>query len=281
MKILVTGGAGFIGSNLIKRLVEEKHTVHSLDNYSTGKIENEIPGCNYHTGDIENISLMDKDFDIIFHLAAISRIQPSFDSPEEYYRVNTTGTQKTCEFALQINAKLIYAGSSSRHYGFTSSPYATYKFLGEEIVKMYRKSFHLKADIARFYNVYGPNELVDSKMAAVIGIWRHQVSQNVPITVVGDGKQRRDFTHVDDIVDGLVKISNSYITHNDAWELGTGINYSINEVAEWFCTKFDTSVTIISNQKGNYRETLRENNSPLIVLDWEPKDRLKQYIESL
>ena len=114
MKILVTGGVGFIGTNLIKKLLNEGHNVHSLDNYETGLKENEQSGCYYHAGDIENIGLMDKDFDLIFHLAALSRIQPSFNNPEETFRVNTIGTQKVCEFARLSGAKVIYAGSSSR-----------------------------------------------------------------------------------------------------------------------------------------------------------------------
>jgi UDP-glucose 4-epimerase len=102
MKILVTGGAGFIGSNLIARLLKEGHTVVSLDNYDSGSKENEIDGCNYHSGDIEQVLLMDKDFKIIYHLAALSRIQPSFENPSETFRVNTTGTQAVCDFAKQI-----------------------------------------------------------------------------------------------------------------------------------------------------------------------------------
>ena len=105
MKILVTGGAGFVGSNLIKRLVKEGHTVHSLDNYDSGLVENEISGCNYHRGDIEQIDLMDKDFGLIYHFAALSRIQPSFNNPSETFRVNTLGTQYVCEFAKKINSK--------------------------------------------------------------------------------------------------------------------------------------------------------------------------------
>ena len=106
MKILVTGGVGFIGTALIKKLLDEKHIVHSLDNYKIGCKENEIEGCYYHNVDIENIHLMDKDFDLIFHLAALSRIQPSFNKPEDTFRVNTIGTQKVCEFARYIGAKV-------------------------------------------------------------------------------------------------------------------------------------------------------------------------------
>ena len=281
MKILVTGGAGFIGTNLIKRLLSEGHNVHSIDNYDSGLKENEVDGCNYHTGDILIVSLMDKDFDIIYHLAALSRIQPSFDNPLLTYDTNVTGTQMVCEFAKTIGAKVIYAGSSSRWHNPYQSPYACYKHLGEEILKMYRKVYDLNCEIARFYNVYGPNEVVDGDWSAVIGIWRRQVRDGEKITIVGDGEQRRDFTHVVDIVDGLYKIGMTDKSHDDAWELGTGTNYSINEMYSMFKKKFGADCISIPDQPGNYRVTLRENNDTVEQLKWEPKDRLQTYIDSL
>lgn len=281
MKILVTGGAGFIGTNLIKRLVSEGHNVESIDNYDSGLVSNHVEGCNYHTGDIESIDLMDKDFDLIYHLAGLSRIQPSFKNPSETFRVNTIGTERVCSFAKEINAKLIYAGSSSRWHDPFQSPYACYKHMGEELCKMYRKVYDMNIEIVRFYNVYGPNEIVDGDWAAVIGIWRRQVTNMEPITIVGDGNQRRDFTHVIDIVDGLYRVGMSDEKHEDAWELGTGTNFSILEVYEMFNEKFGCEKVHLENQKGNYQETLRENNDAINRLDWAPKNRLKKYIDSL
>lgn len=281
MKILVTGGAGFIGTNLIKRLLQEGHTVQSLDNYDSGLRENEIEGCTYYFGDIRSIGTMDKDIDLIYHLAGLSRIQPSFQNPNHTFEVNTIGTQEVCDFAKHIKAKVVYAGSSSRWHNPYQSPYACYKHLGEEICKMYRTSFGVDIEIARFYNVYGPYEVIDGDWAAVVGIWRRQVRDGQPLTIVGDGEQRRDFTHVDDIVDGLYKIGTSNEKHEDAWELGTGKNYSINEVADMFVEKFGCEKQYIPNQKGNYRETLRENNDAIERLGWKPSDKLRQYIQSL
>lgn len=282
MKILVTGGAGFIGTNLIKRLLREGHEVHSLDNYDSGLIENEIEGCNYVTGDIEQLLYWRGDkFDLCYHLAALSRIQPSFENPMETFRVNVIGTQVVADWAKHNDVKVVYAGSSSRWHDPFQSPYASYKHMGEEILKMYKKVYGLKAEIARFYNVYGPNEIVDGDWAAVIGIWRRQVRDNKPITIVGDGEQRRDFTHVDDIVDGLYKIGVSSESHEDAWELGTGMNYSINEVYQMFRNKFGVDSINIPDQPGNYRKTLRENDDTIIKLGWTPKDRLNDYIENL
>lgn len=282
MKILVTGGAGFIGTNLIKRLLKEGHEVHSLDNYDSGLKENEVEGCNYVSGDIESVLYWKGDnFDLVYHLAALSRIQPSFEDPTETFRVNTIGTQAVVEFAKHNNVKVVYAGSSSRWHDPFQSPYACFKHMGEEIVKMYKKVYGIKAEIARFYNVYGPNEIVNGDWAAVIGIWRRQVRDGLPITIVGDGEQRRDFTYVDDIVDGLYKIGMTEDSHEDAWELGTGINYSINEVYQMFKDKFGVDKIQLSDQKGNYRKTLRENDDSLNRLNWKPEDRLKTYIQSL
>ena len=280
-QILVTGGAGFIGTNLIKRLVSEGHRVVSLDNYVTGLENNHVKGAKYIKGDVNIIADLKNQYDVIFHLAALARIQESFKNPDETFFANTIGTEKVCEFARKGNAKLVYAGSSSRWCDPHSSPYATTKFLGEEIIKMYKKTYKLDMEIARFYNVYGPYEIVDDTWAAVIGIWRSQIEENKPITIVGDGEQRRDFTHVDDIVDGLIKISESDIKHEDAWELGTGINYSINEVYKMFKEKFNAKSISLPDQPGNYRETLRENDDTLDKLKWKPSDRLKEYIDSL
>jgi UDP-glucose 4-epimerase len=281
MKILVTGGAGFIGTNLIKRLLSEGHNVESIDNYDSGLVSNHVDGCNYHTGDIESIDLMDKDFDMIYHLAGLSRIQPSFKNPTETFRVNTIGTERVCSFAKQINAKVVYAGSSSRWHDPFQSPYACYKHMGEEICKMYRKVYGMDIEIVRFYNVYGPNEVVNGDWAAVIGIWRRQVMNGEPITIVGDGNQRRDFTHVIDIVDGLYRVGVGNEKHEDAWELGTGTNYSILEVYEMFKEKFGCEKVHIEDQKGNYRITLRENNDAIDRLGWSPENRIKNYIDSL
>ena len=281
MKILVTGGAGFIGTNLIQQLLFDGHEVHSVDNYETGTVENEVEGAVYHVADIEAVHLLGETYDLIYHLAALSRIQPSFENPDETFRVNTLGTQAVLEYARQTGASVIYAGSSSKWHNPYQSPYATYKHLGEEICKMYRNTFGVRAEITRFYNVYGPHEIIDGDWAAVIGKWRRQVRDGEPITIVGDGEQKRDFTHVDSIVEALVKLGMSDLTHEDAWELGTGNNYSINEVYEMFKERFGAECIYIPDQPGNYRETLRENDDTLERLDWHPEDRLAEYIKSL
>lgn len=282
MNIVITGGAGFVGTNLAKRLVEDGHKVIVLDDYSVGKVENHIDGVKYIPMNIEQINYMSgEEVDVCFHLAALSRIQPSFENPSEFFRVNTSGTEAVCEWARKWNVRVVYAGSSSQWHDPFQSPYAMYKKLGEDVCKMYKRVYGTDIEIARFYNVYGPYEITEGDWAAVIGKWRGQVAKNQPITIVGDGKQRRDFTHIDDIVDGLIRIVMSGKQHDDAWELGTGFNYSLNEVADMFIQKFNCAKEYISEQKGNYKETKRVNDDTILRIGWNPKDRLKEYIQNL
>ena len=282
MKILVTGGAGFIGSNLIKRLVSEGHRVVSLDDYSTGDRSTHIEGVKYINCDIEQLEyIKGKDIDLCYHLAALSRIQPSFDDPTECFRVNVKGTESVMEWADNWDVKVVYAGSSSKHHNPSDSPYAMYKYLGEEVCKLYKKTFDVNVEVCRFYNVYGPGETTDGDYAALLGVWRTQVFNSEPITIVGDGEQRRDFTHVDDIVDALYRIGLVDNKHEDAWELGTGINYSMNDVAQMFRERYGCDHVYIPDQPGNYRETLRENDDTLKLLGLNPGDKLREYILSL
>ena len=280
-KILVTGGVGFIGSNLIKGLKELNFELVSLDDYSTGLKANELDGVQYIKDDILNINNIVNDFDFCFHLAAQSRVQPSFDNPEESLRVNVNGTSRVMEWSKLNNTKVIYAGSSSKHHKPSESPYAMYKFLGEEVCKLYKDSYNVNVEIARFYNVYGPGENVDQRYGNVIGIWRSMIMKGEPLPIVGDGEQRRDFIHVYDIIEGLKKIAFSNLQHQDAWELGTGISYSINNVFQLFKERFNVKCINIPDQPGNYRKTLRENDDTLKLLNWVPKDRLKEHINNI
>lgn len=281
-KVLVTGGAGFIGTNLVAKLIEQKIEVISIDNYSTGSKENELQLVKYIEADIESIDQFDnQNFDYCIHLAAQSRVQPSFEDPEESFRVNVTGTLKVMEWAKKNKVKVIYAGSSSKHHDPSDSPYAMTKYLGEEVCKLYKKSYNLNVEIARFYNVYGPHAILDEKFGNVIGVWVSQAMKNKPLTIVGDGEQRRDFIHVDDLVDGLIRIAKTELKHNDAWEIGSGINYSVNELFYMFSNKFNVSSINLPDQPGNYRKTLRTNDDMLKKLDWSPEDRLNDYIKGL
>jgi len=282
MRILVTGALGFIGKSLCYKLIKEGHVVYGLDNYQIGGVNDEVIGVKYYAWDIEQIKFLDgTDIDVVFHLAALSRIQPSFEDPSETFRVNTIGTESICEWARKYQVKVVYSGSSSRWHDPFQSPYAMYKKIGEDICKLYKRVYNLNVEIARFYNVYGEGEITDGKWAAVIGLWRGLIREGKDITIVGDGEQRRDFTHIDDIVDGLIRIGFGGEIHEDAWELGTGKNYSLNEVADLFVDRFGCNKVYLPNQGGNYRETLRENTDAINRLGWNPKDKLTEYINNL
>ena len=283
-KVLVTGGCGFVGYEVTKRFIKLGFEVDVIDNLSIGNEAKDVKalGANFLGGDVRAMeNIPQKDYDLIFHLAALSRIQPSFKNPHATFTNNVIGTKQVVEFALRCGSKLIYSGSSSKHHNPMLSPYALTKHVGEEWIKMYKGIFGLNAEIVRFYNVYGPGELIDSHMAAVIGLWRHKVNNSEPIPVVGDGEQRRDFTHINDIVDGIELISLSDEKHEDGWELGTGKNFSINEVYELFKERFDCEKIHIPDQKGNYRQTIRLNDDALNRLGWKPKMDLRSYILTL
>jgi len=288
MKALVTGGAGFVGTNLIKRLLKDGHDVTSLDNYSTGFKENEQEGCKYIVGDVRtnfwDLSQTDEcevtceceieNVDVIFHMAALARIQPSIKDPKPALNVNVNGTLNVLEYARKYNTQVIYAGSSSKHHGIFNSPYAWSKHGGEELCKLYSKVYDLNTTICRFYNVYGEHHIRTGSYATVLGIFEEQYLNKTPLTITGDGEQRRDFTHIDDIVEGLVNcIGKDYKA--EEFELGTGVNYSINEIAEMF--KCESKY--IPARPGEYDITLCDYSKANKELGYNPKGNLKRYIK--
>lgn len=276
MKILVTGGVGFIGTNLIKRLLKERHDVYSLDNYSTGLKENEIEGCHYIIGDIQNINTIYEDIDIVYHLAAIARIQPSFERSEDYIETNFQGTYEVVKYCIKKNIPLIYAGSSSKHSGRFKNPYTFSKDLGEDIIKLYQTHFGLKASIARFYNVYGPYQLLEGGYTTLIGRWINNINNNIQCEIYGDGEQRRDFTHVNDIIDALILILEKE-AYGYEFELGKGENYSVNEIAKMF----NIAPIYKEAKPGEAQITLNKDNTAKLILDWNPKKDILNYIKSL
>tara|TARA_R110001583_G_scaffold44373_1_gene140677 strand:- start:44 stop:883 length:840 start_codon:yes stop_codon:yes gene_type:complete len=275
MRILITGGAGFIGTNLIKNLLKKGHEVISVDDYSTGKKENHIEGCQYIQRDILDIDPNDFIYkpDLIYHLAAKARIQPSFEQPEEYIRVNYEGTLNMIKLCLKRNIPLIYAGSSSHHSGKFSNPYTFSKDMGEEIIQLYKKHFGLRSSIVRFYNVYGPHQLTEGGYTTLIGRWMNNIEKNIPCEIYGDGEKRRDFTHVDDITRGLIKILERG-TYLDNFEFGRGQNYSVNEVAKIF----NINPIYKEDKPGEAQDTLCDNSAAKKLLNWTPTINLKDYI---
>jgi UDP-glucose 4-epimerase len=278
---MVTGGAGFIGTNLIKRLLKDGHNVVSLDNYSTGKEENHQEGCNYVDADIRDVIDFDyfmEDVDIIYHLAALARIQPSFQYPANTLEVGILGTMNILEWIKEKENKprVVFAGSSSVHSGKMKNPYTFSKVVADDLCLLYKKHFGVDVSICRFYNVYGPHQLTVGEYCTVVGIFENQYENKEPLTITGDGTQRRDFTHVDDIVDGLILTSENE-TCWDEIELGRGNNHSINELADMF----NTETTYIDERPGEARETLCNTLIAKRLIGYEPKVNLDDYIKGV
>ena len=277
MKALVTGGVGFVGTNLIKRLLKDGHEVVSIDNYSSGKKENEQDGCLYYDYDLSyNYVRDDGDrYDVIFHMAALARIQPSLKDPYKTIFNNFTSTLNILDYARENGIRFVYAGSSSFHHGLYESPYAWSKFSGEDLCKLYSNVYDIDTAICRFYNVYGPHQIEEGTYATVIGIFEKQYREGQPLTIVGDGEQRRDFTHIDDIVDGLIRCSEQPF-RAEIFELGSGKNYSINEVADMFGEDYPKKY--LDKRLGEYDVTLADYSKAKDVLDWKPTKDLSDYI---
>lgn len=280
-KVLVTGGLGFVGSNLVDLLI-------TLGGYEVTVIDNLIsesssesymnPSVTYWKEDIRDINDIefDEDFDIIFHLAALARIQPSFKNPLETISVDAYGTAAVCEFARNCNAKVVYAGSSSFYAGPHLNPYAFAKWQGEEMCAMYSKCFGTKTAIARFFNVYGPRHPRTGDYATVVGIFERQSAAREPLTITGTGEQRRDFTHVLDICSGLIAISKGSWEAN-IFNLGTSSNNSINELA----SMFGNEVRYIPQRPGEAQMTLADISKTTEMTGWTPRHNLEDYIKGV
>jgi len=291
MKALVTGGAGFVGTNLIKRLLKDGHEVVSVDNYSTGKKESHQEGCLYHDYDLSSQhtlgiyvdhgsypSWREVEYDVIFHMAALARIQPSIKNPHKTLFNNFVSTLNILEYARKNNIKVVYAGSSSVHHGLYESPYAWSKFSGEDLCKLYSNVYNTDTAICRFYNVYGSHQIEDGTYSTLMGIFERQYRNDEPLTITGDGEQRRDFTHVDDIVDGIVRASQEYFKECEIFELGRGINFSINKIADMFGK--DYSKEYIEQRPGEYDITLADYSHAQELLNWKPKRNIEDYIQA-
>jgi|TARA_R100000030_G_scaffold42140_1_gene31652 UDP-glucose 4-epimerase len=298
MRVLVTGGAGFVGTNLIKRLLKDGHEVISIDNYSTGKKENEQDGCEYYDRDLSDgkwwalwntcecditCDCQIEPVDIIFHLAARARIVPSFENPFATFKSNTLATENVLEWARHWKIPIIYAGTSSIHNDKYANPYTFTKHQGEELITLYNKLFNIPTAICRFYNVYGPNQLTEGDYCCLLGIFERQFRNKEPLTITGDGEQRRDFTHVEDIVDGLVRCGEGLLdgmlidgVNGQSFELGRGKNYSVNEIANAFG---DYPTEYIDARPGEARRTLNTDTKANTTLGWNPKLDIIDYIK--
>jgi UDP-glucose 4-epimerase len=289
---LVTGGCGFIGSHIVDELIRRNHKVIVVDDLSAS--ENEEFYYNdkavYYHKDISKDNCLDyfNNVDYVFHLAARSRIQPTIGRPNECFEVNVVGTQRVLEWC-RINSikKVIYSGTSSL-YGHQNqipfspnmpsdclNPYSMSKWMGEHVCKLYSQLYNLDAVVLRYFNVYGPREPVKGKYAPVVGLFKRQAASNKPITIVGDGTQKRDFTYISDVVDANIKAMIKETPSFRIYNVGTGKNYSINEIADMVS---DNKV-FIQNRPAEVKETLADISLTIKELEWSPKKDLKEMIK--
>ncbi len=273
MRCLVTGGCGFVGSNLVDELLLQGNEVTIVDNFATGQhVNNEAELIKI---DIRDYKSKEK-FDVIYHLAALARIQPSFSIPQQTYEVNSSGAVNILEIAKEQRCRFIYAGSSSAYFDPYANPYTYSKWLGEQHCKLYHKLYGVSCAIARFFNVYGKRQVENGPFATVMGIFERQMRNNEPLTITGTGKQRRDFCHIKDIVSGLIAISKKD-WQATIFNLGSGKNYSINEIADMFGGKKE----YIPARPGEADTTLANLKFTKQMLEWKPVVKLKEYIKML
>lgn len=279
-KILVTGGAGFVGSHLCERLANnENNEVYSLDNYFTGTEDNHVNNVTYIKGDTVNIAkLINFVPDMVYHLGEYSRVEQSFDDIETVWRYNKDGIFAVLEFVRKAGCKILYAGSSTKFgdggFGRSASPYAWTKATNTELVMNYGAWFNVPYAITYFYNVYGKREISNGKYATLIAMFTEKMRNDQTLTVVSPGTQKRNFTHIDDIIDGLVLVGEN--GYGDEFGIGSPESFSILEVAEIF----EGKIEMLPERKGN-RMTADVVTDKTQALGWSPTRTLADYIKNL
>ncbi len=276
--ILVTGGAGVVGSHLCKRLVSEGHTVISLDNYFTGSRENHIEGVEYREGHTKQIEkLIPEEIDLIYHLGEYARVEQSLKEPELVWDLNVAGTFGVLEYWRTHKTKLVYAGSSTKFgdggLARVATPYAWTKAANTELIKNYGEWYALPYAITYFYNVYGPGERA-GKYGTVIEIFRQKYLKKEPLLVVAPGTQKRNFTHVDDIVEGLMLVGEK--GEGDEFGLGDEREYSILDVAKMFGSAID----MLPERPGNRMQSAIDT-SKAKKLGWRVEHSVEEYIRAI
>ncbi len=275
--ILVTGGAGFVGSHLCKRLFAEGHTVISLDNYFTGSRENHVAGVDYREGHTKDIMKhVPETPDLIYHLGEYSRVEKSLEEPQIVWDLNVAGTFGVAEYWRAKKCKLVYAGSSTKFgdggMSRDQSPYAWTKATNTELVSNYGAWYGLPYAITYFYNVYGPGERA-GVYGTVIEIFHQQSVKGEPLTVVAPGTQKRNFTHVDDIVAGLLLVGEK--GEGDDFGLGSEQEYTVLEIANMFSDKITMLPERAGNRLASSIDTTRSKS-----LGWNTTQDVKAYIDS-
>lgn len=279
-RVLITGGAGFIGSHLTELLIRNGAEITSLDNYFTGTERNHIPGAEYINGDTREIRniLHQRTFDLIYHLGEYSRVEQSFEDIDLVWEYNRKGTAEVIEYAIEKNAKLVYAGSSTKFgdggLGRDQSPYAWSKASNTELVKNYGNWFGLRYAITYFYNAYGGREIAQGKYSTVVAKFINAYKEGRALTVVSPGTQQRNFTHIDDIINGLLLVG----LHGSGDEFGIGAkdSYSILDLAKLF----EADIEFLPPRRGN-RAVAAVITEKTERLGWSASHNLEKYINSV
>jgi UDP-glucose 4-epimerase len=295
MKSLVTGGAGFIGSNLVDKLIEIGHEVVVIDNESAESNErfywnDKAQNHNYDIRDYENTRPLYDGVDYVFHLAAESRIQPAIENPINAVSLNSVGTCTVLQCSKEAKVKRVIYSSTSSGYGMNESPnvetqpddclnpYSVSKVNGEKLCKMYTRLYGLPTISFRYFNVYGERQPLRGQYAPVIGIFLRQRAAGESLTVVSDGHQRRDFTHVGDVVNANILAATKEVdseAFGELYNVGTGTNYSINQIARMI----GHPSVHIPPRPGEARTSLANNQKLRKTFGWEPSVKVEDWIK--
>lgn len=295
MKSLVTGGAGFIGSHLVDKLVDLGHEVVVIDDLSAIAHDHFYfnEQAQHHCISVTNsyISGLFQGVNYVFHLAAESRIQPALINPELAIETNVLGTCKILKYALDYGVKRVIYSSTSSAYGLANSiplqedmkkdclnPYSITKTAGEDFCRMYTNLYGLETVTFRYFNVYGERQPAKGQYAPVVGLFQRQSAAGEPMTIVGDGEQTRDYTHVSDVVEANIAAMNApKEASGELFNIGTGTRYSVNDIAKLV----GGEVTHIPPRLGEARDTQADNSKARRILNWEPKVKLEDWLNEL